>query len=149
MIMYMYSIHIGQVPDLGFISDYNPRTKTKYFTKYNHQLSADAKSIRYSSFFTRGPVLYNLLPPDMQEPATNHVTTPEKKKKMKEKFKRRLDKWLELVPDQPTTEGLTPNRAANSNALDDQIRMHGKDVYTKWKQVARQLDEEDEQQEAA
>ena len=145
--MYMYSIHIGQVQDLGFLSDYNPRTKTRYFAKYNQQASADIKAIRYSSFFSRGPALYNLLPPDMREPVTTLATTPEEKKKMKEKFKRRLDKWLELIPDQPTTEGLTPSRAANSNTLDDQIKMHGREIYTKWKEVSRQLDEEDEEDE--
>jgi len=91
MIMYMYSIHRGLVPDLGFIGDYNPRTKTKYFAKYNHKASASAKAIRYSIFFTRGPVLYNPLPTDMREPVSTIGTTPEDRKKLEEKFKRRLD----------------------------------------------------------
>ena len=35
MILYMFKIHIGLVPDLGFVKDHNIRTNTKYFPKYN------------------------------------------------------------------------------------------------------------------
>ena len=92
MIMYMFYIHLQVVPDLGFLSDYNNRMGTKYFAKYNHGASNAVKSLRYSSFFTQGPRLFNLLPKELRRPAA--ATTPKEKDKAKEKFKRRLDAWL-------------------------------------------------------
>ena len=63
MILYIFKIHIGLVPDLGFVKDHNIRTNTKYFPKYNIKASSGpAKTIHFSSFFTMGPMLYNLLP---------------------------------------------------------------------------------------
>ena len=138
MIMYMYKIHIGLNPDLGFLKDYNLRTKTNYFAKYNHSATAEVKRIRFSSFFAQGPQLFNLLPEEMRELV---AIEPEQMKNMSDKFKTKLDKWLELIPDQPTSEGLA--RQANSNSVLGQLRMHGREVRKKWKDIRRTLEREE------
>ena len=129
MIFYMFNIHIGSVPDLGLLSTYNPRTKTKYIAKGNKKSATKIKSIRLSSFFTRGPQLFNLLPEELRVPISD--ASPDKLKELKANFKASVDKWLELVPDQPTTEGLY--READSNSIIDQIKMHGDEVTRKWR----------------
>ena len=137
----MYKIHISMVPDLGFISDHHPRTGTKYFAKHNNKASNHVKNIRFSSFFSRGPTLFNLLPAELRTPAPLNMTS-EDKKTLQNKFKKRLDKWLELIPDQPTTEGLA--REAETNSLINQLATHGREVADKWKEVSRRLDEEEQ-----
>ena len=148
MIMYMYQIHLGMVPDLGFLSDSNQRTGTKYFAKYNRGAAADVKAIRYSSFFTQGPLLFNMIPATLRAPV--NPDTPEEAKKLKAKFKKRLDKWLELIPDQPTTEGqlnTAQHRSAESNSISGQMSMHGKEVKRRWETISKELDDEEEAEE--
>ena len=143
MIMYMYKIHIGMVPDLGLVSDHNNRTGTKYFAKHNRCAPEDVKNIRNSSFFSQGPRLFNLLPMNLRTPPKN-PSTPEEATKLKNRFKSRLDKWLELIPDEPTTEGLGPtDRSADSNSIVGQMRMHGREVNRKWLIVSKKLDMEE------
>lgn len=143
MILYMFKIHIGAAPDLGFLSECTIRHGTKYHPKYNRKASADAKAIRYSSFFTQGPLLFNLLPADLRKPV--NAITPEEKKKQRDRFKLRVDKWLELIPDQPTTTGLD-HRAAVSNSIIGQMGTHGREVNRKWPAISRQLDIEEARQ---
>ncbi len=145
MILYLYNIHLQLVPDLGFLSDYHPRTGTKYFAKYKHQATADVKAIRYSSFFSQGPALFNLLPANMRAPAT--PANPEEAKKLKDRFKIRLDKWLGLIPDQPTTAGLD-HRSADSNTIKVQMSAHGREVNRKWKDISAKLDKEFEEEDS-
>ena len=145
MLCYMYKIHSGMVPDLGFLSD-NGRNGVKYFAKENPQAPKKTQNIRKSSFFTQGPLLFNLLPMKLREPVT--TSTPEEEKKNKDRFKRWLDKWLELIPDQPTTPGLT-HRTADSNKLVDQVRAHKREIAEKWKAVEKKLIEEEKKAEEA
>ena len=57
---------------------------------------------------------------------------------MNESFKRRLDKWLELVPDLPETGN--PNRkAVDPNALESRIKKHGKEVSRQWDLIKRRV----------
>ena len=132
MILYMFKIHIGLVPDLGFVKGHNIRTNTKYFPKYNRKASSGpANTIRFSSFFTMSPMLYNLLPGDLRQLENINIPT----KLDTENFKGKLDKWLKLVPDQPTTAGMT--RQAETNSLIDQLAIHGREVSRKWKTILR------------
>ena len=133
MIFYMYNLHIGSVPSLGFLSTSNQRTKTKYIPKINYHSAAKIKSIRMSSFFTKGPQLFNLLPEELREAVTD--VTPDKFDELKAAFKTSVDKWLELVPDEPTTEGL--QRAADSNSIVDQVKIHGREIARKWKTICK------------
>ena len=145
MTLYMYNIHLQIVPDLGFLSDYNNRTGMKFFAKYNHGAPNTVKTLRYSSFFTQGPRLFNLLSLELRRPAT--ANTPEERKKAKEKFKKRYDKWLVLVPDEPTTEEM--NRTADSNSIVGQMRMHGRVVHRQWKIIWRRMAQEEQDDEEA
>ena len=132
MILYMYNIHIGSVPGLGFLSTSNLRTKTKYYPKVNKRATAEVRSIRYSSFFTQGPLLFNLLPEELREAVTPE--SPDHIPKMKAAFKVKVDKWLELIPDEPTTTGL--QRAAASNSIIAQMEMHGRNINSQWKKIS-------------
>ena len=67
-----------------------------------------------------GPMLYNLLPGDLRQ--LENINIPNKLDT--ENFKGKLDKWLELVPDQPTTAGMT--RQSETNSLIDQLAIHGR-----------------------
>ena len=141
MLCYMYKIHIDMVPDLGFLSD-NGRQGVKYFAKQNNHASTAVQSLRTSCFFTQGPLLFNLLPEKLRAPA--RPATPEEAKKLKDRFKKWLDKWLELIPDQPTTPGIScDSRGADSNKLVDQVRAHSADIKIKWKDVERKLEDEE------
>ena len=144
MILYMYKIFIGLAPDLGFLSDFTMRGGAKYFAKYNHHASSNVKSLRFSSFFTQGPRLFNLLPVNLRTPIPT-PTRKEQDKRMKW-FKRRLDKWLELIPDEPNTEELTPYRAADSNSVVGQMRSHGRSVRKQWEVISKKLDQEEEEE---
>lgn len=64
---------------------------------------------RYASLAIRGPRLYNLLPLRIRN--TSKCST--------EVFKRRLDKFLATVPDEPLIPGYTAMRRADSNSLLD------------------------------
>ena len=140
MICYMYQLHLGIVPDLGFLSD-TGRNGPKYFAKFNNGASEEVQSVRYSSFFTQGPVLFNLLPADFRT-IEKRPDTKEEAKKMKESFKKKLDKWLELVPDIPVTGN--PNRkSADLNALECRMRQHGKEVNRQWTIVRRRIEAEE------
>ena len=145
MLCHMYKIHSSMVPDLGFLSD-NGRNGVKYFAKENPQAPKKTQNIRKSSFFSQGPLLFNLLPITLRKPVTRN--TPEEAKAMKDRFKKWLDKWLELIPDQPTTPGLT-YRTADSNKLVDQVRAHKNEIAYKWKAVEKKLLEEEKKAEEA
>ena len=131
MMIYMYKILIGLVPNVGFQKHYNVRTKITFTPKSTTRAPAWVKTIRYSSFFTKGPMLYNLLPEELREledfiePTKSHV----------DHFKRTLDQWLTLLPDQPTTHGLV--RQAKTNSILDQMAMHGSGVRRNWKDLIR------------
>ena len=88
--------------------------------KYKHTAPVAVKKIRQSSFFYRGPQLYNLLPAKLRQveeidkPSKVHVDA----------FKLHLDKYLEDIPDEPTTPGL--RRVAATNSLVHQIPLREK-----------------------
>ena len=64
-----------------------------------------------------GPKLFNSIPPSLRKITNVPV----------DDFKYHLDKYLENIPDEPRTEGLTPSAcdlfsAAPSNSIIDQAR---------------------------
>ena len=145
-ILYMVKIHLSIVPDLGILSTVQNRTQTKYLHKYNKKAPTAARSLRAASFFYLGPTLYNLLPEDLRTPAPLTMTD-EDKKALQARLKHRIDKWLELIPDEPTAGRL--QRAASKNTLQSQLALHGRDVARKWKIVKAKLDKEEAEAEAA
>ena len=78
-------------------------------------------------------MLYNRLPEDMRE--LENFVTPDKQQV--DKFKKKVDKWLELIPDQPGTDGLV--RAARSNSIEDQLKTHGREVTREWRKIQAQI----------
>ena len=114
MILYAYRVVIGMLKFQWFeaFEDFeNGGIKLK--SKYNNRAPVRVKRCRHSSFFYKGPQLYNLLPVELRlfeeivEPDQSHVNA----------FKEKLDKFLEQIPDEPATDG----RAATTNSLICQI----------------------------
>ena len=139
MLCYMYKLHIGSVPDLGFLSDEN-RNGPQYLPKSNPVAADDIRAIRTSSFFTQGPLLFNLMPLQLRQ--ASRPTTKEEAKKMFDRFKRRLDAWLELIPDEPY-KGKPLKRSADPNSIEAQMRKHGVEVRRQWEHVLRKLEREE------
>ena len=97
IIIYMYKIIIGMVPNPGFDKEYNPRTKIRVKPKVCNNAPSWVRKVRTSSFFYSGPVLYNKLPlqmrelEDIQTPSQKHISA----------FKTKLDSYLANIPDLP------------------------------------------------
>ena len=77
----------------------------------NHQCPSAIRNAKEASFPIRGPRLFNCLPKHLRNTTGVSVDT----------FKRKLDRFLATIPDQPTVDGYYGMRAANSNSLVDVI----------------------------
>ena len=95
MIIYVYKIVIGLVPNPGLEWTHNERTKIKVKPSHCHSAPAWVKTIRDRSFYFRGPRLYNTLPTSMRE--LGDMKTPTKKHV--EQFKVKLDEYLSKTVD--------------------------------------------------
>ena len=126
MIFYMFKIHIGANPNPNdvFEYEYNARTKTKYFAKHNPNATRELQTIRRSSFYARGPLLFNVLPLELRDRVT--VNSDEFEKTVAS-FKVKLDMWLELIPDRP----------GEPNSIPTQFTLHSKDINLKWRDIVR------------
>ena len=137
MILYIYKIKIGLVPNIGLVFDYNIRTGTKVTPKLNRKAPTWVTSIRQHTFFSKGPQLYNLMPKELRTnetidtPGKIHVT----------RFKNKLDKWMNLIPDQPTID--EQGRAALTNSLLHQLPMHANDIRRKWIPISQAIKQQD------
>ena len=54
-------------------------------------------------------------------------------------------RWLELIPDEPTSENLP--RTADSNSIVGQMGMHERDILKQWELVSKKLDKEEREEE--
>ena len=70
------------------------------------------KTIQAGSFTCAGPRLFNCLPREIRD--LTGITT--------EAFKRRLDKFLENIPDEPPVPHGPTSRGAASNSIIDQLQ---------------------------
>ena len=110
MVLYMYRYIIGLLP-FPWFQTYEERG-IKVRSKYKRQASPKVRRCRHSSFFYKGPQLYNLMPSELRMfeeidiPHKGHVDT----------FKGKLDKFLEKLPDEPTVGG-NPRRAATNSLI--------------------------------
>ena len=115
MILCVYRVLIGLMVYEGFEVYMERGIKVK--AKYDKQAPRKIRGIRHSSFFYKGPQLYNLLPSELRQfeeienPEQHHVN----------EFKEHLDKFLELIPDQPSVPELNKYRAAATNSLICQV----------------------------
>ena len=76
------------------------------------------RNLREQSFIVQGPKLFNSLPKIIRSITKVYVGA----------FKAHLDKFLQMLPDEPNVGGLTPSAcnifsAAPSNSILDQVRM--------------------------
>ena len=97
MILYLYKIIITAVPNPGLDINYNIRTKINVRPKSCNLSVNWVKKARTSSFFFQGPRLQNSLPLELRE--LENIAIPEKKHV--DIFKRKLDSYLETIPDNP------------------------------------------------
>lgn len=67
MILYMFKIVIGLVPNPGLELDYNPHTKLRIKPKSPTTWPTWARKARNPIFFVSGPSLFNILPPELRE----------------------------------------------------------------------------------
>ena len=139
MLCYMYKMHMGIVPDLGFLSD-DTRNGPAYFPKFNRNAPEEVREARLSSFFVQGPKLFNMLPLMLRKPA--RPTNKQEAKKLFDTFKRRLDKWLELIPDEPHT-GRPVKRATDPNSIEAHMAKLGVQIKEQWAHVQRQIEREE------
>ena len=119
MILYAYRVIIGIINFQWFEAhEENPGQGIKLIPKYNRRASKSTRRSRHSSFFYKGPQLYNLLPLELRqveeiaEPHQSHV----------DDFKIKLDKFLTLIPDEPTVQ--ERGRPATTNSLICQIPLY-------------------------
>ena len=107
LIMYVFKIIHGLVPNCGLSFHENPRTGIHAIVpKLNPTSSSQVKSMRSNSFNFVAPTLFNLLPTTMRR--VYDVRNPF------DKFKSDLDTLLSDIPDEPTVNGLTRNVRSNS-----------------------------------
>ena len=117
MIIYIFKILKGLVPNCGIIfRESERRGFTADIKVCKSTAPSIAKQMRTNSFAHRGPRLFNALPIELR---TFSIDNDEDIVDIVSAFKRKLDKFLKNVPDQPTVPGLP--RVANSNSLVDQI----------------------------
>ena len=98
IIMYMYKIKLGLVPNPGFEPDYRRCQKFTWKPK-------NTRKYGLSSFLCIGPRLFNSIPAELRE--LDDTTDPDKTHM--ESFKEELDKYLNTIPDNP--------ESAQSNSL--------------------------------
>ena len=72
-------------------------------------------SNRENFLSVKGPRLFNLLPASIRNSLGSDILA----------FKKKLDKFLSTVPDEPSVQGYCSGRAAASNSLQDQVRFRG------------------------
>ena len=97
MIIHMYKIVIGVLPNPSFKIHYHERTKTTVRSTFHPLAPAWVKTLRGRSFFLGETQSYNTPPKEIREqedrenPGRQHV----------KKFKWRLDDYIAKIPDIP------------------------------------------------
>ena len=114
-ILCVYRIIIGIMEYQGF--EVYMERGLKVRTKYDPRAPPSMRRIRHSSFFYKGPQLYNLLPPELRQ--FQEIEVPSQSNV--DQFKKNLDRYLENIPDQPDVPDLNHFRAAKTNSLICQI----------------------------
>lgn len=106
IIIYMWRILEGQVPNIG--------VKFKFCERRGRECLIPAivargkmLTLRDNSLSVIGPRLFNALPTQIRNIAGCNLDV----------FKKALDNWLNLIPDQPLIPGYTAYRIADSNSL--------------------------------
>ena len=108
IIIYVWKVINNLVPNPGLKINYNPRTGYHLDPpRHNNKIRAWIRNLIGSSLISQGPALFNTLPIHLRQ----------KSKEVEPKiptFKTMLDKYLQIVPDQPTIPGHIRAAATNS-----------------------------------
>ena len=112
MILFIWKISQGMVGGYSLEFTNNPR-RGRFVTPHHSVFggSASVRRAREASLLSKGARIFNLLPAYIRNINSENVET----------FKKELDSFLSLVPDQPTIPGHP--RAAETNSLLHQIPM--------------------------
>ena len=79
----------------------------------NNNNTYKGKQLKYHSFFSTSPRLFNCLPRDLRDASFNMTT-----------LKMKVDEFLHDVPDQPRVVGYTNLSFTKSNSITEQICYH-------------------------
>ena len=121
-IIYIGHILEGHVPNVLSTNDQTPKITAKWHPRWGCECMvpvvkkaahASIRKLQYASLPIHGQQLFNTLPPEICNLTNLSVDC----------FKRRLDKYLRLIPDEPQIPGYTAQRRAESNSLLDMIRL--------------------------
>ena len=114
IIIYIWKIMEQHTPNFsntdltGIKSVWHPRRgRNCIIPAVNFRGPKYVQTMRYASFGLRGPRLFNILPAYIRNISGCSVDS----------FKRRLDRYLATVPDEPQIRGYTSMRRADSNSL--------------------------------
>ena len=116
LIIYIYKIIIGVVPNLKaekftLVTETSARRgRTCNVPRLNPRAAAKIKSKIDASFPVYGAKLFNCLPKSLRD-CDASVNT----------FKKRLDKFLKMIPDQPCLPGY--QQPASSNSIIEQLAL--------------------------
>ena len=107
LIIYLFKIVNGFVPNPGMSFIFNDRTKLMAVTeKLPTKTPAWVQKLHRGSFFTQAAQLYNILPKDLRE-----LPDVGPSQKIIKKFKTKLDNFLQMIPDQPGITGIVESNA--------------------------------------
>ena len=111
MVIFLWKMSQGMVKgyDMNFTCALNRRGRTAVPREVVRSSSTLVKKARESSLGVKGANIFNLLPVNIRNIDAENADT----------FKKKLDTFLNLIPDQPTSAGL--GRSAESNSLLHQI----------------------------
>ena len=116
MIIYIWKATHGLVPDIGLT--YAPTNNNDCIRLRLPKLHGPAQVQRLmeNSLLYHGARLFNLLPVELRA-----LTTPDRAPVTVDLFKRRLDKFLSRIPDEPGSNKGGRVRAADSNSILHQL----------------------------
>ena len=121
-IIYIWRILEGHVPNVLSTNDQTPKITAKWHPRRGRECMVPAvkqaapasiQKLQYASLPIHGQQLFNTLPPEIRNLTNLSVDC----------FKKRLDKYLQLIPDEPQIPGYTAQRRAESNSLLDMTRL--------------------------
>ena len=116
MIIYIWKIIHGLVPDVGLT--YAPTNNNNTIRLHLPQLKGPAhvQNLMENSLLYHGARLYNLLPDKLRR-----TTHPDNKVIPLDSFKRKLDKFLWRIPDEPGPIKGGRGRSATTNSILHQL----------------------------
>ena len=116
IILYIFKIMKGIVPNLTgenlriTFNDSGRRGLLCHVPILNRSAMARYKTLKDNSLAVRGPRLFNCLPTNIRDVNLSLSS-----------FKRRLDKFLASIPDQPSLPGAQYAQTSKSNTIEDQL----------------------------